>query len=454
MAKNTDMTTGSPFKKIFFFALPLALGHLLQTLYALGDTLIVSLARGENAVTGINVTGSLIFLVNGFAQGLTAGFGIKLSQFVGAKKHDEMKKSVATSLMLTLYCSLFLTVLFVVLAPTILTLMKTNEQFMDYAVPYIRSIFAGILFTSLYNLSAHFMRAMGDGKTPLIILIICAVLNIGLNSLLFITDLPTSWAGWATIISQAISAIVGFIILFKKYDVLKFKKSYLKLNASFSLKHLSIGLPMAFQSTITAISCMVQQVAFNQLPDPAYVMAQTTASKIDNVFSSFLFGSTATMGVYCGQNYGANNLDRIKKGVKASYLMGLIFTTLSMSLNILLCRPLARILLYGADDRVIDLIFTYILIQSTFYYALCLLLYTRESLQGLGKSSLTLLGGFTELFMRCFACFVLAEHFGYVGACCSNSLAWFGAMVCFLICFKVVIKKMEKQSKTSSIFNV
>lgn len=454
MAKVTDMTTGSPFKKIFLFALPLALGHMLQTLYALGDTLIVSLSRGEFVVTGINLTSSLIFLVNGFAMGLTAGFGIKLSQFVGAKNEEMMRKSVATSLILTSASSIFLSIIFVIFAPDILTLMKTNEQFMEYAVSYIRAIFAGILFTSLYNLSAYFMRAMGDSKTPLIILIVCAFFNIVLNSLLFITDFSAAWAGWATVLSQAIAAAVGYVILFKKYTVLRLNKSYLKLNASFCASHLAIGIPMAFQSTITAISCMVQQVAFNSLPDPDCVMAQATANKIDNLFSSLLFGSTATMGVYCGQNYGANKLDRIKKGVKASYLMGLIFTTISMSMNFIFCKPLSRWLLYGASDKVLDMIFQYISIQSCFYYALCVLLYTRESLQGLGKSSLTVIGGITELFMRCFACFVLAENFGFIGACFSNSLAWLGGMICFIICFKVVIKKMQRMQEHGSIFSV
>ena len=453
MAKTIDMTTGSPFKKIFLFALPLAIGHMLQTLYALGDTLIVSLSRGELAVTGINLTSSLIFLVNGFAQGLTAGFGIKLSQYVGAKKEDLMRKSVATSLVLTTAFSLILSIIFVLLAPTILTIMKTNEQFMEYAVSYIRAIFAGILFTSMYNLSAHFMRSMGDSKTPLIILIICAILNIALNSLLFITDLSSAWAGWATVLSQALSAMVGYAIIFKKYKVLRFSKADLRLSKAFSLNHLAIGIPMAFQSTITAISCMVQQVAFNSLPDPDCVMAQSTANKIDNLFSAVLFGSTATMGVYCGQNYGANKLDRIKKGVRASYLMGLIFTAVSMGMNFVFCKPLSRLLLYGASDKVINLIFQYIGIQSCFYYALCILLYTRESLQGLGKSSLTVIGGVTELFMRCFACFVLAKQFGYIGACFSNSLAWVGAMICFIISFNVVINKLQQKQQNGSIFS-
>ena len=452
MAKTTDMTTGSPFKKIFLFALPMALAYMLQTLYSLGDTLIVSLSRGEDAVTGINLTSSLIFLVNGFSQGLSAGFGLVLSQYVGAKNQERMRKSVATSVVLTAIFSSVLSVIFVIFSPQILVLMNTNKQFIGYSVPYIRSIFAGLVCASYYNLSSQIMRAMGDSKTPLFILILCAILNLGLNSLLFFTDLKPEWAGWATVISQGISAIVGFIIVFKRYPILRFTKRDLKSISSLAGKHLSMGVPMAFQSSITAVSCMIQQLAFNSLPNPIFAMAQSTGSKIDNMFSSVLFGSTVAMGVYCGQNYGANKVDRIKNGVKASYLMGLIFTAFAMLLNFLLCRPLASILLYGATDEVIDLIFKYIAIQSLFYYALCVLLYNRESLQGLGKSSLTVIGGTIELIMRCFACFVLAKNFGFNGACLSNCLAWLGGAICFIISFKIVIKKMENKAKTGNVF--
>lgn len=452
MAKITDMTTGSPFKKILLFALPIALGHFLQTLYSLGDTLIVSLSRGEDAVTGINLTASLMFMVMGFAQGLSAGFGIVLSQYVGAKNEERMRKSVATSLSLTLITSVFLSLVFVFLSPTILKLMKTNELFFEYAQTYIQAVFSGLVFTTLYNLSAQILRAMGDSKTPLYILIGSATMNIALNSLLFITNLPPSWAGWATVISQAISAFIGFAIIHKRYTVLHVKKEDFKLDLSFAGKHLGVGLPMAFQFTITAISCMVQQAAFNKLPDPAYAMAQGTASKIDNVFSSLMFGSSSAISVYCGQNYGANRLDRIKQGVKSSLLIGAIFTSVCMCLNFFLCRPFSAILLKGASEHVHDLIFKYIKTQSLLYYILCLLLYFRESLQGLGKSSLTVLGGIAELFMRCFASFVLAENFGFEGAIYSNPLAWLGGMACFVICYLICIKKLQKKSLTGSIF--
>ncbi|MBR3864285.1 MAG: polysaccharide biosynthesis C-terminal domain-containing protein [Clostridia bacterium] len=452
MAKNIDMTTGSPFKKIFLFALPVAIGYVLQNFYSLGDSIIVSLARGENAVTGINITSSLIFLVNGFAQGMSAGFGIVLSQFVGAKNQDKMRQSIATSLLLTFFISVLLSISFFLLAPTILKVLNTNELFYDYALSYIRIIFAGILFMGIYNLADQILRALGDSKSPLIILIICSTLNLILNSLLFITDLSVAWAGWATIISQAISAGVGFIIIFKKFKELKLKKSDFKIDFNFIFRHLATGLPMAFQFTITAVSCMIQQKAFNSLPNPDFAKAQGTGSKLDNLFSAALFGASNAMAIYCGQNYGANKLDRIKSGVKCSYLVGLIFTAFCFILNLLLCKPLSKILLYGVTNDILKLIFQYTFIQSLFYYSLYVLLSLRQSLQGMGYSSLTLVGGTIELIMRCLAAFVLANLFGYNGACFSNVLAWVGGMITFMICYYAVIKKLQTKAMNGNIF--
>ena len=140
MQKNVDMTTGSSFKKILLFSLPTALGLMLQNLYTLGDTLIVSLSRGKEAATGVNLTESLSFLILGFGSGIAAGFGIVLSQYVGAKDQNGIKKSFATSITLGLIIGAIVTVVTVLSAGGLLTLMKTNELYYDYSLQYISAI--------------------------------------------------------------------------------------------------------------------------------------------------------------------------------------------------------------------------------------------------------------------------------------------------------------------------
>lgn len=445
MAKNIDMTIGSPFKRIFTFAIPIAIGFTLQNMYSLGDSFIVSYALGTNEATGVNLTTSLSFLITGCGQGLSAGFGIMLSQFVGAKDKEKMRKSLATSIVLTFIISAILTIFSVTLAKTILQLMNTDELYINYSVSYVRTIFCGLGFSLFYNLSDQIMRATGDSKTPLFVLIMCAVLNVGLNSLLFFNkDLGVAWAGWATVISQGISAIVGFFIIFKRFKDLRPTKNDFKIESKFALSHLAVGLPMSFQYMITAISCIIQQSAFNSLGNPLYSKAQGTANKIDNVFNSFLQGVGNSMAVYCGQNFGAKRYDRIKQGVKSSLLVAAVYSCVASALCICFSRPLAYILLPNEITEVYDCAFQYNFIQAIFFYFLAVLLIFRQGLQGLGKSFVAMFGGVIELIMRCFAAFVLAERFGYDGACLSNVLAWIGAAIFFTICICDTMKKFNR----------
>lgn len=442
MKKTVDMTKGSPFKLLLAFSLPIALGFVLQQLYSLGDSLIVSLALGYNAVTGVNVTGSMTFMVLGFAQGISAGFGIVLAQYVGANDEHNMRKTVGSAIVLTVIITAVLSVVTVLLSRPLLALLETNEDYIGYADAYIKTIFAGLVFTTLYNLSDQIMRAMGDSKTPVLILILCAVLNLGLNSLLFaFPTLSVAWAGWATVISQGVSAMVGFIVIFKKFAVLRLKACHFKLKFGFSMKLLAMGLPMAVQFVITASGCMIQQRAFNILPDKYYAMAQGTAGKIDNIFGLVLNGCGTAMATYAGQNFGAKNYNRLREGLKAGLLVGLIYTAFSTIGAITLAQPLTHLLLPGAPAQVYAYSQQYLTVQGVCYYFLFALFLFRQALQAVGKSSLTVIGGVVELVLRVIVSFTFAIWFGFDGACISNPLAWLGGAVCFIILYAVVAKK-------------
>ena len=442
MKKTVDMTKGSPFKLLLAFSLPIALGFVLQQLYSLGDSFIVSLSLGYNAVTGVNITGSMTFMVLGFAQGISAGFGIVLAQYVGANDEHNMRKTVGSAIILTVIVTAILSVITVLLSRPLLTLLETHEDFIGHADAYIKTIFAGLVFTTLYNLSDQIMRAMGDSKTPVLILILCAFLNLGLNSLLFaFPSLTVAWAGWATVISQGVSAIVGFVVIFKKFPVLRLKLHHFRLKFGFCMKLLSMGLPMAIQFVITASGCMIQQRAFNVLPDPNYAMAQGTAGKIDNIFGMVLNGCGVAMATYAGQNFGAKNYNRLRQGLKAGMLVGLIYTAFSTIGAITLATPLTRLLLPGAPDIVYTYSQQYLTVQGICYYFLFALFLFRQALQAVGKSSLTVLGGIVELVLRVIVCFTFAIWFGFDGACISNPLAWLGGALCFIFLFIAVAKK-------------
>lgn len=453
MKKVVDMTTGSPFKKIFIFALPMAIGFMLQELYSLGDTLIVSWSRGADAATGINLTGSLNFLIIGFVQGFSAGFGIVLSQYVGAKDADKMRNSIATSIILAIIVSAIVSVAAALLARPLLGLLSTDARYIDYSVSYIEVVFSGMVFNMLYNLTDQFLRAMGDSKTPLYILIMCAVLNLGLNSLMFvIEDLTVAWAAWATIISQGVSAVVGFVVLFKKFPVLKLRKQDFRFKADFAWFHLKMGFPMALQFVVTASGCMIAQKAVNDLNDPMLSMAQANAGKIDNIFGALIRGAGVAMATYVGQNFGAKRYDRIKRGYKEGFLVGALYCVVAIGACIGLSGLVARVLLppdsiIGDANLVYDKAFQYNFTQSLFYYALFCVLYARSALQAIGKSGLSVLGGVVESCMRFTAANTIAVWFAYDGVCFSNPLAWVGGAIFFLTVFPLALNKIIKSAE-------
>jgi Na+-driven multidrug efflux pump len=401
------------------------------------------------------LTGSFAFLVLGFAQGMAAGFGIVLSQYVGAKNVQKMKGSIATSLLLCLIVGVLGTILAVSLARPVLELMGTDERYLEYSVGYARATFTGLLFTILYNYGDQVLRAMGDSKTPLFVLILCAVLNLGLNSLMFaFEDLTVAWAGYATIISQFISALVEFIVIFKKFPEIRLKRADFKQDIRFAMHHIGMGLPMSIQFVITASGCMVQQRAFNTLSDPLCAMAQSNVSKIDNVFGSFLNGAGTAMATYVGQNYGARDYDRIKKGYFASLGVGAIFTAFSMTLMFTLSVPMTKLLLpaesiIGDANVVYDYALRYAVMQASFYWFLFMIFQLRQCVQAIGNSITAMFGGVVEFSIRAIIAGTFAKWWGFAGACLSNPLAWVGTstylLIAFIICFRKLLKSETKE---------
>ncbi len=442
MAKNVDMTVGNPVKLIVWFMLPLILNYVFQQFYAVADSAIVALALGSKAVTGVNLTGTLSFLVLGFSQGCSGGFGILLSQFVGAKDEEKQRKSFATSILLTIAIALILTAVSLIFCRELLLLLKTNEIYFEYSEQYIRAIFSGIIFTMFYNLSAQVLLAYGDSKSPLIILLISAGLNVILNCLLFITDWSVAWAGWATVIAQGVAAVVGFALIFKKIPALRLKKEDFLLKARFVLKHLAMGIPMACQFSITAIGCMIQQRAFN-LFDPKYAMAQSTGSKISGIFDSGALQAFGTaMGTYFGQNYGAKRTDRLRDGVKYGFVVGSITAIFCAVLVVALAYPLSFILLPDAPKEVYAFVFYYALVHGVCYLLLMLVYFFRHALQGVGKSVSAAFGGVVELIARVVCANTLAKiSFEY--ACFSNPSAWLTAGLFLMISFLIYLKRIK-----------
>lgn len=448
-----DLTAGKPFKSILFFTLPIFIGNVFQQLYSMIDAIIVGQTISDAALAGVGATGAISFLVIGFVQGLTAGFAVKTSQLYGAQNEEGIKRSIASSIALSVVLSVVLTFVSVFTTMPLLKLMQTPEDIIGYSYDYIVTIYWGLAASVFYNLASSVLRALGDSKTPLVFLIVAALLNIGFDFLFILGfDSGVAGAGWATVFSQSLSAIGCFVYMFARFPVCRVKLRHLVNKPLFYLQHLAIGVPMALQYSITAIGMMVQQTALNKL-GTQIVTAYTAASKADNLAQQSMAALGTAVATYCGQNYGAGQFARIRKGVNESMIMGAICALGSLVLVVVCAKPLTMLFVKDPSEEIISLSKEFLLWQGVCYIALAAIFVYRNALQGIGRSALTMIAGATELVMRSLASIFLAKWFGFTGICFSSPSAWFGADVFLLIAYFVIMHKVIKKAMRSGAEN-
>jgi len=304
MARSTtkELTSGSPMKLILGFAVPLLFGMLFQQFYSLMDTIIVGRYLGVTALAAVGATGSINFLIIGFCQGICNGFGLPVAQRFGARDYDGVRKYVGNSAILSVLIGGVLTALTVIFCRQILVLMQTPSDIIDLSYNYIVVIFAGIPAIILYNILSSYLRSLGDSITPVIFLIVAAVLNIGLD-LFFIICLH--WgvfgAAFATVLSQAVSGVLCLFVIIRKFDILHLKRSDWVLDASYVRNLLIMGLPMGLQYSITAIGSVILQTAVNTLGSGA-VAAMTAGSRISMFMMCPFDALGSTMATYGGSS--------------------------------------------------------------------------------------------------------------------------------------------------------
>ena len=428
MTKN--LTEGDPARLIFFFALPLIAGNMMQQLYAFIDTLIVGRFLGVHALAAVGCTGSLMFLTLGFIMGLCTGVTIYTGQRFGAGDAAGVRQSVAACVLIGTLTVLALTAIILPLTRPLLMLMETPPEIMDGAYDFISIVFAGLIIFLLLYLQNCLIRALGDSKTPTVFLGITLALNVALEP---VAILVLGWgipgAALATVASQAIGALVFFIYIRRRVPALHTRWADWRPSGAVLTAHLRMGLPMAFQSSVIAIGAIIVQVALNNLgalPVAAYAATQ----KIDAVAVMPMLSFGYAMAAYTAQNYGAQKYERIRMGVRACLKMSMAF---AVGIGILLIAfgTFFLELFVGADaagaEEVIAYGHTYLLVTGSTYTILALLLVYRNVLQGLGQSVIPTIAGVMELIMRAVAAIFLCSSLGFLGACMAYPLAWIGA---------------------------
>ena len=444
---TNDMTKGNPLKIFIFFSIPLLIGNVFQQLYSMVDTIIVGRFVGVEALAAVGSTGSMFFLVNGMILGLTSGFGVLVAQKFGAKDDVAIKKAVASNIILTLVLTVFITIIALLVKNPLLRMMNTPDNIFDDASTYITIIFAGIITQALYNMAAGILRALGDSKTPLYFLMVSSIVNVILD-LVFIINFKMGVAGaaYATNIAQGFSAVLCLIYSYKKFQVLRLKKEDFKVELSYYIKHLKVGVPMGLQFSVTAVGIIIVQSAINVFGSTV-IASYTASSKVLQLVMQPATSFGVTIANYAGQNLGAGRFDRIKSGMKIMNKVSIITSLLAGLVLIFLGKYFVRLFIENPTAEIFtysQLVFNY---SAVFFIPLGFIFVYRNVLQGMGESFMPMMAGVLELIARSIVAFTLPKYIGFTGICLSDPVAWISASVFLMITYYKKMKKIEIENK-------
>ncbi|MCR4821962.1 MAG: MATE family efflux transporter, partial [Treponema sp.] len=353
MTKNQiDMTSGAILPKLVKFALPLILSSILQLLFNAADIVVVGRYAGDNSLAAVGSTSSMVNLLVNFFLGLGVGCNVVAANFLGAGKKEELNKTVHTTMVLSLIGGFVLTVVGITFSRQILILMSSPENVLPLSTLYLKVFFAGITATVVYNFGAALLRAKGDTKRPLYILLVAGVINVILN-LIFVISFKMDVAGvaFATVLSQIFSAGSVVYLLMKEDDEFRLDFKKLHIDTDILFRIVKIGLPAGFQGMLFSFSNVIIQSSVNSFGE-VMVAGNSAAQSIEGfVYISMNSFAQGTL-TFAGQNMGAHKFDRIKRLVLiAEVVVTAVGLTLGMTAYLLGPRLLG---IYSSSPQVIN----------------------------------------------------------------------------------------------------
>ena len=328
--KDVDMTQGSIVRHIIAFAIPLLMGNLFQQLYNMVDTWVVGRYVGNTAFSAVGTVGPITNLLIGFFGGLASGAGVVISQYYGAHRYDKVQDAVHTAVDMTLILSVVFTAVGFTMVPLMLKLIKMPPDVVPEATAYLRIYFAGITGLMIYNMGAGILRAIGDSQRPFYFLVVCAIMNIILDlTFVLAFDMGVMGVALATILSQAVSALLVIITLLRTDSCIKVYVKKLKLHMQMLSKIIKVGIPAAIQMAITSFSNIFVQSYINFFGTDC-MSGWTAYAKIDQLLFLPMQSIALASTTFVGQNLGCNQVDRAKKGVHTSLLIGIASVVIMM----------------------------------------------------------------------------------------------------------------------------
>lgn len=430
----TDMTIGSPTRHILLFSIPLLIGNIFQQLYNMVDSVVVGNFVGANALAAVGTCGSMNFFCFSLSSGLAIGIGIIVAQYFGSKNDKMVRSTISNAIFILTGASIIVSLLAFIFCPYALKLLQCPESILPSSIIYMRTTCCGTIFVAFYNGVASILRALGDSKSPLYFLILSSIINLGLDLLFVIVfKLGVFGVALATIISQAVSAFTSIIYAYKKVSYFHLSKSEFYPNRNIIINSLKVGTPVALQSCLISISMMVLQGVVNTFGETV-MAAYTIVMRVEQLVQQPYSSISAAITSYSGQNIGAGEIQRVKKGFHRGTVIVLIFSLIMLPTFWFFGKNIIGFFVDN-DMDVINIGAKGLQITSLCYFMLGMIYVPRAVLNGCGDTGFAMINGITEVAGRIIFAPVLTKipAIGFWGIWVTTGATWtITAIVCFI----------------------
>ena len=443
MSRIKDMTSGNPTKLILSFSLPLILANLGQQLYMIADAAIVGRGLGVKALAAVGATDWSYWVILWTITTMTQGFATFVSRYFGQRDYRKMNKAVAMSCLLSAVIAIILTVAGLALVRPVLELLKTPEDILDQSVIYLSTMVGGSLAVAGYNMTASILRAFGDGRSPLIAMIIAAVLNIGLDLLaVFVLH----WGVFGAAVASVTAQLVAFFYCFRrilKVECIALDKEAFRPDLQMLRELMAFGLPLALQYVVINISGMILQSTVN-LQGSIFVAGYTANNKVYGLLecSAVSLGFAAT--TFFSQNYGAKKPERVRAGMRATIGIGIGMALVIGGAMALLGRQLLSLFIDSTEVGSVEALaigHRYLMTMSSALIILYLIYAYRSALQSMGSSIPSMISGFTECGARVLVAKGLFVWLGQEVLFFAEPVAWLGSLLFIMASYYVLRKQ-------------
>lgn len=339
----TDMTVGEPWKRIIIFTMPMLIGNIAQQLYSTVDSIVVGKYVGDNALAAVGSATPILNLLLVLFMGISMGASIMVAQYFGAKQREELSYTIGNCISLTTIATAIIMVVSVIVVRPLLEMLSTPASIIDWCESYLLILFLGSIGSAYYNILCGVLRGLGDAFSALLYLLVATILNIVLD-ILFVAEFGMGVAGvaLATIIAQAVSAVLCFIRLKQLSDIFDLQWKYMKINGRYSGGMIKLGLPSGLTQAIFSMAMVIVQSLTNSFGE-AFIAANVIVMRVDGfaMLPNFSFGTAMT--TYAGQNVGARKMDRVTKGARQGTLLAVLTSTVLTGLILIFGKQLMGI---------------------------------------------------------------------------------------------------------------